>query len=98
MRNSFIMGDSISVVIESWFGDITRHSVKRCTCSHCHPHALSDSRKLPRPGRFDIEVPPKDNKWKWTRFTWRWGTWQYYYTLRLQLFPSIWPFFKKEKW
>lgn len=87
------------VTSEPFLWDIQRHSVEHCTCSWCHPHALSDWKKLPRPGRFGIEVPPKGNRWKWTHFTFRWGKWQYYYLLRdWQLFPSVEPFCKKERW
>jgi len=77
---------------------LQKHSVEHCTCSFCHPWSLSSCRPLPLPGRFGVEVPPADNKWKWTRFTLRLGKWRYWLSLGAQLFPSRRPFFKAERW
>lgn len=92
------LGDgTVVATMESLPFNIDRHSVEHCECSFCRPYA-ADYTKLPRPGRFGAEVPPRGNRWKWTQFTWRWGKWQYYWTLRAQIFPSVRPFFRKERW
>ena len=77
---------------------ISRHLIEKCTCSFCQPRSLATWAKLPPPGRFEISVPPADNKWKWTAFTWRRGPWQYYFKIERQLFPSRAPWFHAERW
>lgn len=77
---------------------ISRHLIGQCKCSFCEPHSLETWAKLPPPGRFEIQVPPADNRWKWTSFSWRRGVWQYYFKVDVQLFPSRKPFFRAERW
>jgi len=80
----------------------THYSLSRhtpfCTCSWCIPWSMSTYKPLPKPGKFGIEVPPWDNRWRWTHIHWRWGVDIYYVTLRFQIFPSIWPFYHAERW
>lgn len=77
---------------------ISRHLIAKCTCSFCQPYSVKSCTKLPQPGRFEIHVPPADNRWKWTSITWRWGVWQYYVKVDRQLFPSRPPYFDPAKW
>jgi len=75
-----------------------RHLVKLCTCSWCNPYSLKTYKPLPKPGRFGIGVPPRENRWRWTHVHLRVGDWMYYFSARFQMFPSIWPFFHAEEW
>ena len=42
---------------------VSRHLIEKCTCSYCQPYNPKSWKKLPPPGKFEISVPPADNKW-----------------------------------
>lgn len=91
---------SESFLVFTLFGieySITRHSVQYCTCSFCLPGTQQFPSRA-RVGRFEVTVPPKGNKWKWTSVTWRVGAWQYYIKLPWQLLPSYPLFVKPNRW
>lgn len=76
---------------------VSRHS-DYCTCSFCQPWSLKTYKKLPKPGRFGIDVPSRENPYRWTHVHVRLGKWIYFVTSQIQFFPSVWPFFHAEQW
>jgi hypothetical protein len=96
LPNGEVVVTSEDLYSSHWLS-ISRHSTY-CTCSFCEPWSLKTYQRLPKPGKFGIDVPSRENPYRWTHVHFRWGIWIYFITSQKQFFPSIWPFFHADQW